>query len=296
MNTVKNGIFLMLLLAGASLFASWPYDQIDKVDVDPLDTLVTQWRPAVFDRKAKVLLFSECFGYNHHGGRCYGDYLFRLAGERYGTWDTTSLTNAAKLGDAAYLAGFDAIVINNATALDETKAPGVTAALSGFLAKGRGIAIIHAGLDSFKDSEKLQKAFGGYFKGHPWHEDGTWKLKNEQPDHPVNASFSGNGEFFFKADEIYQFPRHFDRSTCKVLVSVDLSDPVTKRAELWWEKFFGPGATRADHDYAVSWIKQVGGGRVFYTSFGHDRAAFLDAQRLFHMLYGIQFALGDLPF
>ncbi len=35
-------------------------------------------------------------------------------------------------------------------------------------------------------------------------------------------------------------------------------------------------------------------GRVFYTSFGHDKRAFIDKPRLLHMLAGLQYCLGDL--
>ncbi len=275
------------LVFGSTAFAAWPYDKVDKVDVDPIETLVDGWKPQTGGRKARILLFSECFGYNHHGGRCYGDYTIRLAGERLGTWETIRVTDAARLGDADFLSSFDAVVLNNSSGLNETNAPGITQAFVSFVSRGGGIAVIHAGLDAFKDSEELQKLFGGYFKGHPWHDDGTWKIRNEQPAHPLTVSFAANGASFFKSDEIYQFLRHFDRSTCTVLLSVDLSDPATKRAEQWWEKFFGPGATRSDHDYGVSWVKTVGKGRIFYTTFGHDRAAFLDAQRLHHVLSGV---------
>jgi len=41
-------------------------------------------------------------------------------------------------------------------------------------------------------------------------------------------------------------------------------------------------------------VKDAGKGRVFYTSFGHDRAAFLDRERLYHMFAGLQYVLGDL--
>ncbi len=101
------------VLAILDAVASWPYDKIDRVDEDPMETLVSNWCPAPFERKAKVLLFSECFGYNHHGGRCYGDYLVRRAGEVYGAWDVVQETNSVRLGDAPYLADFDAVLFNN---------------------------------------------------------------------------------------------------------------------------------------------------------------------------------------
>ena len=284
----------------ASVFAvalgalGWPYDQVDKVDIDPLGRIVSDWRGAKPKKAHKVLLFSECFGYNHHGGRCYGDWTFTKAGEASGAWEIVQEKDVKRLGDASYLAGFDAIVFNNSSGVTEAMAPGLTDALTGFVKGGKGLVLIHSGLDAFKDSDRILDMAGGYFRGHPWHEDGTWKFRNEAGAHPVNAPFSDSGVTFFKQDEIYQFPAFFDRKGCQVLISVDLSDPLTKEAELWWNRQFGPGSTRADHDYAVSWLKTYGAGRVFYTTFGHDRGAFLDRQRLYHMFAGLQYVLGDL--
>ena len=283
-----------LAAASACAFGAWPHDQVDKMDVDPLGRIVADWRGAKPKAPRKVLLFSECFGYNHHGGRCYGDWTFKRAAETSGAWQIVQEKDVRRLGDSAYISGFDAILFNNSTGVSEEMAPGITEALTGFVKGGKGIALVHAGLDAFKDSDRLMEMFGGLFRGHPWHEDGTWKLRNEAGAHPVNAPFLDNGVTFFKQDEIYQFPDFFNRKTCKVLISVDLSDPLTKEAELWWNRRFGPGSTRADHDYAVSWVKKYGMGRVFFTSFGHDRGAFLDRQRLYHMFAGLQYALGDL--
>ena len=281
-------------LAGVSVFGGWKFDKVDKVDVDPLGVLCASWRGAPAAKTHKVLLFTQCFGYNHHGGRCYGEYVFKLAGEKSGAWEIVQETNVTALADAAFLSRFDAICFCNSSGVKAEMAPGMVKALTDFVEGGKGIALIHSGLDAFKDSEELMRLFGGYFKGHPWHEDGTWHFRNEQPDDPINAPFAGKGPTFEKIDEIYEFPRIFDRANCKVLISMDLSDPITKTAELWWGKFFGPESIRADHDYAVSWTRTVGKGRIFYTSFGHDRQAFLDRERLYHMFAGLQYVLKDI--
>ena len=282
-------------IAASCAFARWEHDKVDVVDIEPLEAIVAGWKAATPSAPRKVLLFSECFGYNHHAGRCYGDWTFRRAGEVSGAWSVVQVKDVKKLADKEYLSGFDAICFCNSTCVSEKLAPGLTDALSAFVKGGKGIALIHSGLDAFKDSDVLLSMFGGYFRGHPWHSGGKWKIFNERPANPINASFRTNGASFFKVDEIYQFPAFFDRSSCTVLLSVDLSDPATKAAEQWWEGRFGPGATRPDHDYAVSWTKSVGKGRVFYTTFGHDKSAFLDAERLYHMFAGLQYALGDLP-
>ena len=52
---------------------------------------------------------------------------------------------------------------------------------------------------------------------------------------------------------------------------------------------------RADNDYAVSWVRSFGKGRVFYCSLGHDHPVFWDPAVVQHYLDGVQFALGDLP-
>jgi len=70
-----------------------------------------------------------------------------------------------------------------------------------------------------------------------------------------------------------------------VLVSLDLSDEATQNAK---------GQKREDKDFAVSWIHTPGMGRLFYTSFAHDKHAFLEPATLWHILDGLQYTLGDL--
>lgn len=287
-------VFVCGAAIAATACAAWNYDQVDCVDLDPLEKVVGAWQPAKNAGPRKVLFFSKCFGYDHKGGRCYGEWTFRRAGELKGTWSFEKTDDVKRLADADYLARFDALVLCNSTGVGEAAAPGLTAALSAYVKGGKGIALVHAALDAFKDADELLDLFGGYFRGHPWHGDGTWRFLNEQPGDPINAPFKALPASFEKTDEIYEFPAFFSRKRCRVLVSLDLADPVTKEAESWWAKRFGPGSIRADHDYAVSWTKDVGKGRIFYTSFGHDRNAFLDPQRLHHMLFGVQYALGDL--
>ena len=64
-------------LTGLAAFG-WEYDKVDKVDLDPLDVSVSLWKGAAPQKPHRVLLFTDCYGYNHHGGRCYGEYVFKL--------------------------------------------------------------------------------------------------------------------------------------------------------------------------------------------------------------------------
>ena len=54
------------------------------------------------------------------------------------------------------------------------------------------------------------------------------------------------------------------------------------------------GKKREDNDYPVAWVQQVGKGRVFYSSLGHNHHIYWNPMLLKHYLAGIQFACGDL--
>ena len=52
---------------------------------------------------------------------------------------------------------------------------------------------------------------------------------------------------------------------------------------------------RPDNDYATSWIKSYGKGRVFNCSMGHTPTFFQTPELGAFLLSAIQFVLGDLP-
>ena len=51
---------------------------------------------------------------------------------------------------------------------------------------------------------------------------------------------------------------------------------------------------RPDGDYALSWIRREGKGRVFYEAHGHNEKIYANTQILEHVLAGMQYVLGDL--
>ena len=54
------------------------------------------------------------------------------------------------------------------------------------------------------------------------------------------------------------------------------------------------GMKRKDHDYAVSWVRNHNGARVFYSNLGHNESTYVNKIAMQHFLSGIQFALGDI--
>ncbi len=99
------------------------------------------------------------------------------------------------------------------------------------------------------------------------------------------APFKGQG--FKLKDEIYRTARPlYSRSKELVLMSLDTSDPTTRNVKEWKD---------GDEDTGISWVKEVGKGRVFYCSLGHNDPIFMNPVLLEHFLRGIQFAAGDFP-
>ena len=195
---------------------------------------------------------------------------------------------------------FDAIVLNNAsgawitpTAADLAKEPlkklgadaaAVEAALrKGFLAfveNGGGVVSLHYAIAANRHWPEFKELFGAAFTGHPWNEQVGVTV--EEPGHPLAAAFGGKD--FLITDEIYLYGPPYDRSKVRVLMSID---PARTNMGARW-------LNRKENDFALTWVKSYGKGRVFNTSFGHRTELFFDPQILQFYLDAVQFTTGDL--
>ena len=146
----------------------------------------------------------------------------------------------------------------------------------GYVRSGKGVVGIHAATAALQNWPEYGEMIGGYYAGHI-HQEVV--IKPEDPKHPVNACFGG--KLFTIKDEIYISREPYSREKVRVIASLDLSrmeDP----------------QKRPDKDYAVSWVRAYGKGRVFYTTLGHEPATYWNPIFLRHLLAGVQFAIGDL--
>ena len=144
--------------------------------------------------------------------------------------------------------------------------------------KAGGAIVGSHGATDTRGCDEYNEMIGGQFSGHPWNM--LVPIKNDDPTNPINAAFDGKG--FAVADEIYQFSKGFyDRTKLRTILSLDMSK-LTKKGG------------RKDNDYAISWVKTFGKGRVFYCSLGHRNEIFWNPAVLKHFLAGIQWAVGDL--
>ncbi len=134
---------------------------------------------------------------------------------------------------------------------------------------------------------EFNKMIGGFFKWH-WNNPQEITYKIDEPKHPLNAPFLKLKGPLVINDETYTMGRDtYSRQNVRVLTSVDYS----KMCEEDKKKEQNP---RDDHDYALSWIKRDGKGRVFYVTHGHDESVYAKTPILEHLLAGMQYALGDL--
>lgn len=279
----KAAIVVLMAVTLAGWATAQKLSPVPQDKVDELSKLVGNTPAAKPAKGRKILVFWRCEGFVHGKAIEYGNKALELAASQTGAY-TADFSNDYELLLAENLAQYDAVVLNNTTGLKTWEQTFIEPALTAYVKSGRGLAVIHAGADNFYRAESAAEMVGGIFWGHPWGSGDTWAFKLDEPEHPLNRAFGG--ENFKVSDEIYQQRSpYYNRAKLRVIVSLDLSDKATREAK---------GQQRADQDYAVSWVRPYGKGRVFYTSFAHDDRAYLDKKRLTHILDGVQYAVGDL--
>lgn len=243
----------------------------------------------------KLLVFNrhirEGKVFSGHPSIPFGNYAIEQMGIRTGAYETT-ISQDIEVFRPARLKQFDAVCFNNTAGVlfDD---PELRQSLLDFIQKGGGFVGIHAAGATFVQWPKYDywPAFGQMLGahedgGHPWGPKETITIKIEDPQHPINSAFKGQS--FEIQDEVFQFRHGYSRDTLRVLLSID-----TDETDMSPSRRFLPERTK-DRDFAMSWIRLYGRGRVFYTSFGHNPDIFWHKQLLQHFLDGIQFALGDL--
>ncbi len=236
--------------------------------------------PASPKSERRILVFYRCEGFIH-GSIPYANLAIQEMGKKTGAF-TADLADTYAAFTTENLAKYDGILLNSTTGMVFPEPAQLNAFLD-FVASGKGLIGIHAASDNFGRHPDCRALVGGQFAGHPWNAGGTWAFKVDDPAHVLNVAFEGKG--FWHSDEIYQYdPATFQGpQVLRVLVSLDMS-----KNEVLKQINDGP------REVPVSWIREAGDGRVFYTNFGHREDTFQKPAILKHMLAGIQYALGDL--
>ncbi|WP_162027273.1 MULTISPECIES: ThuA domain-containing protein [unclassified Lentimonas] len=280
-------IFLSSLLAGAvgitSLFANSPAQlkAVPDGDLAKIRQAVPERAAATPAKPRKVLVMWLCKGY-YHESIPWVNAAIQALGDETGAYQTEFTNDPADFTDSN-LKQYDAIIFNSTTHLDKTGNEAMRKAIAQYAHNGGGVVGIHAATDNFYKWPEVAELMGGAFDGHPWNAKGTWRVENADPMHPMNRVFDGCS--FDINDELYQMKDPYNRTKQRVILTVDAQSPVNTKVK---------GKKRKDNDFGLSWVRQFGKGRLYYSGFGHNKHVAWDARILKTWLDGIQFAVGDL--
>ena len=253
------------------------------------------------EKPRKLLVFSRSWGYKHTA-RPYGAKAFEIMARQTGAFEAV-VTDDDSLFEPEKIKQFDAVVLNNTN--EEIFLPEEFAklpqdeqakarqrdellkkSLADFVRNGGGLAVIHAGVASFRGLARV--------RGHR--------------RRPVRQPSLGRGLDRRAADRGAR--PSADRGLQGTVLHRDRRDlpgdgPVLAGESAGADQR-GPGAKtkitpeqkklihREDMDFAMTWVKSYGKGRVFYCALGHQHELFWNPIVLQHYLDGVQFVLGDL--
>lgn len=258
-----------------------PLPPIPAADLEKIAAAIPRQAGAPAKKPRKLLVLWRADAILHKGGVPAANKAIELMGRQTGAF-TTDFTRDTRALDRKVLSRYDALVFNSTAHIvirDERQRQ----ALLDFVRGGGGVIGIHAAIDMFRGWPEGAKIIGATFGGHPWHPTGSWSVKLAEPQHPLLRAWNGQG--FKMHDEMYELDTPYSRDDRRVLMTLDLVDPATA------------GVTplhRTDRDFAVSWIKTFGAGRVFYCMFGHLGDPFQIPAVDRYYLDGIQYVLGDI--
>jgi uncharacterized protein len=215
--------------------------------------------------QATVLLFSKATGFRHGESIEAGKKAFSEIA-RKNNWFLYS-TEEGGVFNRDQLAKFDAVIFNNSTGRvlnDEQQK-----VLEEYVLQGGCLVGIHgAGDDSHHWDWYEKNLMGSKFSHHPLdpqlqEADIT---RNDVPDSLIAA---GLPETWKHTDEWYVFFENPRDKGFNILYTID-GEKINPSGNLMWmnDKNFGMGK-----DHPVAWYRATGKGRAFYTSIGHNAAA-----------------------
>jgi type 1 glutamine amidotransferase len=181
---------------------------------------------------------------------------------------------------------FDAVFLNNTVGMVFVDSE-VREGLTRFVREGGGLAGNHGVSHTSMDWPEFSEMIGVRRGVHREATERAW-IRIDDPKSPLTAAF--DGQPFLYQDEFFRFPNPpYSRDKLHVLLSIDV-----EKTDMNQGRPCASPCARPDADYAVSWIRSYGKGRVFYCILGHNPTIFTTPPLARYFLAGIQFILGDL--
>ncbi|MHC4244483.1 MAG: ThuA domain-containing protein, partial [Planctomycetota bacterium] len=237
----------------------------------------------------KLLIFDRNVGYGGHGSIPTANMAFKLMGEKTGAFKTV-ISRDPSVFRPENLKEFDAVFFNNNVGNLFTD-PALRQSLIEFVYGGGGLLGVHGTTVAFtrwpgahEDWPEFGIMLGARGANHMDSKEHVF-IKLDDPDNPVNQPFDGN-DFEYR-DEFFRVHGPYSRKRVRVLFSIDTDKTQFKGQPRG-------NVLRKDNDYALSWIRNYGRGRVFYCTIAHNPYVFWDPKMLQFYLAAVQFAMGDL--
>jgi uncharacterized protein len=164
------------------------------------------------------------------------------------------------------LKNYDGVIFANTTG--DLPIPDKEAFLK-WIQSGKAFIGMHSASDTFHGYPAFIEMIGGEFLSHG--AQAAVECINQDPEHPATRHLGSTWPIY---DEIYVL-KNFHREKVHGLLTLD-KEP---------NKLY-PG------DFPIAWSKQIGRGKLFYTSLGHREDVWLSGNYQKHILGGIKWALG----
>ncbi|GLY95303.1 hypothetical protein Acsp02_25580 [Actinoplanes sp. NBRC 103695] len=221
--------------------------------------------PAAAAPLTKVLVFSKTAGFRH-SSIPQGVAAIQQLGSQNG-FGVTATEDAGQF-TTANLAQYQAVVWLSTTGdvLNDTQ----QAAFESYVNGGGGYVGVHAAADTEYAWTWYGTTAGAYFHSHPAIQTATVRVEDRTTDATAHLPAAWS-----RTDEWYNYQTNPRSGGAHVLATLD-------------ESTYSGGTMGADHP--ISWCKNVGGGRAWYTGLGHTEESYSEANFTRMLLGGIRIA------
>jgi len=261
------------------------HERLTPEERQKVEAALPQRAPVKPKKPRKLLVMDLNVAYGGHRSIPHANLAVELMGKKTGAYEAVFSNDLDNLKPGR-IQRFDAIYLNNTVGMIFVD-PEVRDGLTRFVREGGGLAgnhgVSHTSMDWAEFGEMIGTKWGVHREPT---EQATVRI--DDPTHPLTSAFGGQA--FVYQDEFFRFPiGPYSREKLRVLLTIDV-----EKTDMNQGRPCPKPCVRADNDYAVSWIRSYGKGRVFFCILGHNPTLYMTPPLAEYFLAGIQFILGDL--
>ncbi|WP_378176883.1 ThuA domain-containing protein [Aquimarina sp. SS2-1] len=224
----------------------------------------------------RVLVFTKTNGFTHPSISA-GVMMITNLGDTNGLWTTEETDNANDFS-ASNLAQYSAVIWCNTSGNNLLNAS-QRQAFEDFIANGGGFLGIHAATDTYRDRSWpfYNELVGGIVQTNPNHTSNNFNADMTVVNSHPSVDFLGTT--WNKSEEYYYWKNNGGQ-----LFSGNINLLMVEST----------GSNDYDEARPISWYKEYGGGRSFYTALGHNSSDYTnDTDFIKHVEEGIKYVIGN---